>query len=355
MAKTCVTVLFGGTSSLRNYSLASAENVIKNIPKDKYEVVCIGITKKGRWLYYPNGADGIGSGEWEFNPDCTSAIISPDPMHGGVLKLENDDVSIKRTDVVFPILHGRNGEDGSVQGLLTLSDIPYVGSDVIASAVCRDKISLYSQLRARGFEVADWEVFLQSDLDRLDERCREISDRLGNSLCVKSSCGGESINTKRVENIDELKEAVKLAFTHDDRVVVKKFIYGREFQVALFEGNDIIVSPVGEIETDSDNCRSQHILNTGNLHIPAQITDDESLKIRNTACEVYKSLGCSGMAMIDIFYTAEKNIIINKISTIPGLMPDSPFPKLIEKAGIAFPEMLEMLIEKAIEKGNTEE
>ena len=172
MAKTCVTVLFGGTSSLRNYSLASAENVIKNIPKDKYEVVCIGITKKGRWLYYPNGADGIGLGEWEFNPDCTSAIISPDPMHGGVLKLENDDVSIKRTDVVFPILHGRNGEDGSVQGLLTLSDIPYVGSDVIASAVCRDKISLYSQLRARGFEVADWEVFLQSDLDRLDERCR---------------------------------------------------------------------------------------------------------------------------------------------------------------------------------------
>lgn len=139
MAKIKVAVLFGGASSEHNISLISATNVIKSIPKDKYEITCIGITKTGRWLYYPGDVESIANGKWEYNPDCTTAIISPDPIHKGIIIIENNSVSVRKIDVVFPVLHGRNGEDGSLQGLLDMAKLPYVGCGLLASASCMDK------------------------------------------------------------------------------------------------------------------------------------------------------------------------------------------------------------------------
>ena len=146
MSKIKVAVIFGGASSEHDISLISATNVIENMPKDKYEAICIGITKKGRWLYYPGDVSNIASGEWEKDPDCSSAVISPDPLHKGVITLENGEYTIRKVDVVFPVLHGKNGEDGTIQGLLDLSKIPYVGCGLLASAACMDKTHTHSIL-----------------------------------------------------------------------------------------------------------------------------------------------------------------------------------------------------------------
>ena len=154
MAKIKVAVLFGGASSEHDISLISAVNVIKSIPKDKYEVICIGITKKGRWLYYPGDVEAIADGQWKNNSDCTTAIISPDPIHKGILIIENGEVSVRKIDVVFPVLHGKNGEDGSLQGLLDMSKIPYVGCGLLASASCMDKAHTHTVLDYNGIKTA---------------------------------------------------------------------------------------------------------------------------------------------------------------------------------------------------------
>ena len=138
MSKIRVAVIFGGVSSEHDVSLVSATNVIENIPRDKYEVMCIGITKKGRWLYYPGDISAIASGEWERDPDCISAVLSPDPLHGGFLMMENGEATVRKVDVVFPVLHGKNGEDGTVQGLLALADIPCVGCGLLGCDMAFD-------------------------------------------------------------------------------------------------------------------------------------------------------------------------------------------------------------------------
>ncbi|MDE5917724.1 MAG: D-alanine--D-alanine ligase, partial [Oscillospiraceae bacterium] len=158
MSKIRVAVIFGGASSEHDVSLVSATNVIKNIPKDKYEVVCIGITKKGRWLYYPGDVDNISSGEWEKDPDCASAVISPDPLHKGIITIESGAASIKKIDVVFPVLHGKNGEDGTIQGLLDMSKIPYVGCGLLSSAACMDKSHTHSILDYNNIRTAKWKM-----------------------------------------------------------------------------------------------------------------------------------------------------------------------------------------------------
>ena len=160
MAKTRVAVLFGGVSSEHEVSLMSATNVIRSIPKEKYEVICIGITKKGRWLYFPGDVSEIASGAWETNPDCTAAIISPDPIHKGIITIENGETYNKKIDVVFPVLHGRNGEDGRLQGLLELAKLPYVGCGTLSSALCMDKCMTHTVLDYNGIRTAKWALSL---------------------------------------------------------------------------------------------------------------------------------------------------------------------------------------------------
>ena len=273
MAKIRVAVLFGGVSSEHDVSLVSAENVIRSIPKEKYEVVCIGITKKGRWLYFPGDVSEISTGAWEQNPDCTAAILSPDPLHGGIVTIENGETFIKKVDVVFPVLHGRNGEDGRLQGILEMARIPYVGCGVLSSAACMDKGMTHTVLDYNGIQTAKWACVFQREINKLDEKCIAIAETLGFPLFVKPANAGSSVGVNKATDLESLKDAVQIAFTHDEKVIIEEFIEGKELEVAVFGYDAPIASYVGEIEPAAEfyDYDDKYVNGTSQLYIPARI------------------------------------------------------------------------------------
>jgi D-alanine-D-alanine ligase len=354
MSKIKVAVIFGGVSNEHDISLVSATNVIENIPKDKYDVMCIGITKKGRWLYYPGPVSCIESGEWEKNPDCAMAVISPDTLHKGIITIENGEATIRKIDVVFPVLHGKNGEDGTIQGLLDMAKIPYVGCGLLASASCMDKAHTHTLLDYNGIKTAKWRAVTFREISNLDEVCSKIGDELGFPLFVKPANCGSSIGINKAKNIDSLKEAVKLAFSHDNKVIVEEFIKGRELEVAVFGYDSPFASFVGEIEPCNEfyDFNAKYIANSSKLHIPARIGDDKAKKIREIAVEAYKIMGCKGLARVDFFLAESGEIILNEINTMPGFTPISMYPKLMNDVGMGYSYLLDKLIEQAIDNSD---
>ena len=346
MAKTRVAVIFGGASSEHGVSLLSATNVIQNIPKQKYEVICIGITKKGRWLYFPGDVSEIATGAWEYNPDCTAAILSPDPIHKGIITIENGEASVKKVDVVFPVLHGRNGEDGRLQGLLELAKLPYVGCGTLGSAICMDKSMTHTVLDYNGIRTARWAMINQRDLSRLDEKCTAIAETLGFPLFVKPANAGSSIGINKAVDEESLKEAVKIAFSHDSKVVIEEFIEGQELEVAVFGYDNPFASYVGEIRPSADfyDYDAKYVTGTSQLLIPAEIPEKASDTIRETAVAAYK-----GLSRVDFFLTKEGEVLVNEINTLPGFTNISMYPKLMEHLGMQPEYLIDKLIEQAIE------
>ena len=351
MAKIKAAVIFGGTSREHKLSLASAADVIRNIPEDKYEVICLGITKKGRWLYFPGSPDEIASGEWEMNPDCTSAIISPDPLHRGIITIENGETSVKRIDVAFPVLMGRRGADGDIQGLLDLSGIPCVGCGLLAAAACTDKSHTHMVLDDFGIKTADWQLIPPRDINNIDQRCAEIAETLGYPLKVRPASSGSSAGTTLANNYDELVSSVKIAFSNDKKVVVEKYVRGRKFEAAVMGYDNPFSSYIGEIlSVDKKYDPTEVNQSTGDdLKIPADISDDMQEMIRDTAVNAFKALGCKGLARIDFFLTDDGELLLNKIGTAPGLRCNSVFPRLMEHYGMSMPYLMDKLLEQAIE------
>ncbi len=351
MSKIKVAVIFGGASSEHDISLVSATNIIKNMPLDKYSITCIGITKKGRWLYYPGDVSCIESGEWERDPDCASAVISPDPLHKGIIILENGEATFKKIDVIFPVLHGKNGEDGTIQGLFELARIPYVGCGTLASAACMDKAYTHTVLDCNGIKTARWKMLNHRNINHLDDECRKIADELGFPLFVKPANSGSSIGINKADDIEALKEAIKIAFSHDYKVIIEEFIKGRELEVAVFGYDSPFASFVGEIGKSNDfyDYESKYINNSVSLHIPAKIDDDSARKIRETALAAYKAMGCKGLARTDFFLTDDKQVILNEINTMPGFTSISMYPKLMEDLGMSYSYLIDKLLEQAID------
>ncbi len=354
MSKIRVAVLFGGASSEHDISLKSATHIIENIPADKYEVVCVGITKKGRWLYYPGDVTAIASGAWEKDSDCTSAILSPDPIHKGLITIENGEASVKKIDVVFPVLHGKNGEDGTIQGLLDMARIPYVGCGLLASAACMDKAATHTMLDYNDIRTAKWRAVTQREMNKMEERCTEIAQELGFPLFVKPANAGSSIGVNRANNEEELLDAVKIAFSHDNKVIIEECIFGRELEVAVFGYDSPFASFVGEIEScktfyDYD---AKYILSGSNLFIPARVPDDKAREIQETAVRAYRAMGCKGLSRVDFFLTDDGEIILNEINTMPGFTSISMYPKLMENLGMSPSYLVDKLIEQAIDNAD---
>ena len=337
MAKIKAAVIFGGTSKEYKLSLASAAEVIRNIPEDKYEVICIGITRKGRWLFYPGDVDAIASGEWELNPDCTSAIISPDPLHRGIITIENGETSVKKIDVVFPVLIGRKSGDGSLQGLLNMSGIPYVGCGLLASASCMDKSHTHMVLDDYGIKTAKWELITQREINSIDERCTEIAAEMGFPLIVKPANSGSSVGSSIAEDADSLAAAVKLAFLNDNKVIVEKYVSGRKLEAAVFGYDNPFSSYIGEIlSVDKVYDPTEVNKSSGDdLVIPADLPMELMNDIRAVAVKAFKALGCKGMARIDFFLTDDGELLLNKVGTTPGLRKNSVYPKLMEHLGMS--------------------
>ncbi len=351
MAKIKAAVIFGGTSKEYKLSLASAAEVIRNIPEDKYEVICIGITRKGRWLFYPGDVDAIASGEWELNPDCTSAIISPDPLHRGIITIENGETSVKKIDVVFPVLIGRKSGDGSLQGLLNMSGIPYVGCGLLASASCMDKSHTHMVLDDYGIKTAKWKLITQREINSIDERCTEIAAEMGFPLIVKPANSGSSVGSSIAEDADSLAAAVKLAFLNDNKVIVEKYVSGRKLEAAVFGYDNPFSSYIGEIlSVDKVYDPTEVNKSSGDdLVIPADLPMELMNDIRAVAVKAFKALGCKGMARIDFFLTDDGELLLNKVGTTPGLRKNSVYPKLMEHLGMSRPYLMDKLMEQAIE------
>ena len=351
MSKIQVAVLFGGVSNEHDISLISATNIINAIPKDKYEVIPIGITKKGRWLFYPGDVSLIASGNWDTHPDCVPAVILPDPMYKGIVKIVDGTYSITKIDVVFPALHGRHGEDGNVQGLLDMAGIPYVGCGCLASAACMDKAVTHTILEANGINMAKWRTVLTSDLNRLDAVCEDIAAEFDYPLFVKPANSGSSVGVNKASSFEQLRDAIKLAFAHDKKVIVEEYIEGRELECAVFGTENPFASEIGEIISCNDfyDYEAKYILGTSGLSIPAEIDSGISSEIRAAALKAFKAMGCSGLSRIDFFLKKDGTIILNEINTLPGFTPISMYPKLMENMGISQPELLDRLISLCIE------
>lgn len=352
MAKTRVAVVFGGMSNEHDISLISAANIISRLDTDKYEVIPIGITRKGRWFFYPGDTAAIKEDNWENNPDNTPAAILPDTIYKGIAKISDGRINIVKVDVVLPALHGRYGEDGTIQGLLDMAGIPYVGCGCVASAICMDKEYTHCVLEHSGIKMARYRVIDQSDLSGLDRICEDIVNDLEFPVFVKPARSGSSVGVNKAECFEDLKNAVKLAFTHDKKVITEEYIKGRELECAVFGTDSPFASDVGEIASCNDfyDYDAKYILGTSGLTIPADIPAAASGQIRDTAVKAFKAAGCSGLARVDFFLKEDGTVYLNEINTMPGFTSISMYPKLMEKLGIPCSELLDRLIKLAMER-----
>ena len=356
MAKLKVAVLFGGASSEHDVSLVSAYSVLNNIPKDKYDVMCIGITKKGHWMYYPGEYEDIKTGEWENNPDNCTAVISPDTVGKGVLLLGQDDkFYLRKVDVVFPVLHGMYGEDGTVQGLCALAGLPCVGCDMTSSASCMDKTITHTILEAAGIRTAPFCYVTRTSLHDIDGACEDIERKLGGyPMFVKPACAGSSVGVTRAADREALKSGIKIAFAHGEKVVIETEIVGKEVECAVLgNGEQLIASIPGQITPAEEfyDFDAKYNLGTSVLDIPAKISPEMTEQLRETAKKAYIAMGCSGLSRVDFFVT-EDGLVLNEINTIPGFTPISMYPKLMANMGIEYGDLLDRLIELAIEKNS---
>lgn len=345
-----VAVLFGGNSSEYEVSLMSAAAVIRHLDTRKYKPILIGITRQGEWLRYTGSPDRIEDGTWFSDKSCVPAAVSPSPKVHGVLVLHNHGLEPIWIDVAFPILHGKLGEDGTVQGLLDLSGIPFVGCGTLSSALCMDKDISHVVARAAGIQTPPHVVIRRQD----DGRAKiEQADTLGYPLFVKPARAGSSFGITMVTEKETMPEALRFAFEYDNKVVIEQCVDGFEVGCAVL-GNDVpIVGEVDEIELKQGffDYTEKYTLKTAQIHVPARIDAKTADKVKKTALALYRALGCRGFARVDMFLRPTGEIIFNEVNTIPGLTPHSRYPNMLQGAGLSFKAMVDRLIELATEDG----
>ena len=352
-AKLSLAVIFGGVSSEHEVSRMSVTSILENLSNERYEVHMVGITKEGRWLLYTGPVEDILSGAWEQGP-VTPAFLSPDPSVHGLVALRDGKAETIHVDVIFPALHGKNGEDGTIQGLFQLSGIPYVGCDTESSAICMDKAVTHSLLSSADIEQAHYLWFYADRFDAAPDTIKnKIQARLDFPVFVKPSNAGSSVGVSKVERFEDLDQAIRKAAREDKKVVVEEGITGQEVEVAVLGNRDCDASIVGEIGASAQfyDYDDKYINGTSQLYIPARIPQEVSEKIRQTAVRAYRLLGCSGLARVDFFVTAGDNrVILNEINTLPGFTSISMYPKLWMAMGLSYGELLDKLIEMALQR-----
>ena len=353
--KMCVVLLFGGMSSEHEVSRVSVGNFVNNIDREKYEVLTVGITKEGRWLYTEATAAQMADGSWEELAGNMACVISPDRAdHGMILFTPEGHVEKVHVDVVIPVLHGLWGEDGTVQGLLELAGIPYVGCGVLASAVCMDKAVANALFEANGVPhtrwlAADrWEI--ESDLEGV---CEGVEKKLGWPVFVKPANAGSSVGISKARDMAELEAAVDLALQHDSRVVFERFVQGQEVECAVRGNDEVSGTHPGEILASAEfyTYDDKYISGTSRVAIPAQLAQEKLDEVRDLAVRAYRALCCKGLARVDFFVEhGTQRVLLNEVNTLPGFTSISMYPKLMLAAGETYPGLLDSLITLALER-----
>ncbi len=347
-------VLFGGVSSEHFVSCVSATYVIKNIPREKYNVYCIGITLGGEWYLYEGDPGLLSDDKWLESGNIKKAVISPDRNDRGVLVLTDNGAKKIKIDVVFPVLHGKNGEDGTVQGLLEISGIPYVGCDCLSSACCMDKAVTNTLADSADIRRAKWLSVLSEDyIKTKDEFLKKAEDYLGYPIFVKPANAGSSIGISKAKNRASLERAMEIAFKEDKKVVLEEFIDGYEIECAVLGNSEPQAMAVGQIKPANEfyDYRAKYENDNSELYIPAHIPQEKQDEVRALAIRAYKLLGCTGIARVDFFVTkSDLEVVFNEINTIPGFTPISMYAKMCEKSGIPYSELIDRLFELAMER-----
>ena len=353
MKKLSVCVLFGGMSPEHEVSLRSAESVLNNIDKEKYNVFPVGITKEGDWIIY-GGKDyaELPAGTWMENPANRRGTISP--IRGqGLFCFEGDCVVRERIDVVFPVLHGENGEDGAVQGLLQLAGIPYVGPHIAASAVAMDKTLTKLVVDQAGVPQAAWHLVRSSELGhRVDHVVAALEQKFSYPMFVKPAGTGSSVGVSKAVDRSTLEAALFAAAEYDEKILVEEFIHGREVEVAVMGNGNPVASVCGEIDSGAEfyDYDAKYVTDTSVAYIPARISEEVEEQVREMAVKVYSAIGCQGLSRVDFFVTYEENrIVFNEINTLPGFTSISMYPKLFAASGIPYSQLIDELLNLAVE------
>ena len=349
-------VLFGGKSNEHEVSLLSAVNVCNNVDKSRYNLIKVGITKNGTWKLYTGEVEKLPNGLWEKDIENQKPVtISTNTEMRALIVFDTKSTTYELIpiDVAFPVLHGRNGEDGTIQGLLTVGGIPFVGCDTYSSAVCMNKAATKILSEQNGVKSTPYVVVSKNDKDKAIELVD--SKNLEYPVFVKPQSGGSSVGITKVKMPSELNAALDFAFENDcDGIaLIEQGVIGKEIEVALLGDEEgLIVSPCGEIEPGSEfyDYDNKYNDDTAKYYAPARIDDAIAEKVRQLGCTVFRSCGCRGLARCDFFVTDKGEILLNEINTIPGFTQISMYSKLLSLAGISTEKIIDTLVEIALKR-----
>lgn len=343
-----VAVFFGGCSPEYLVSLTSAAAVITHLDRRRFTPVLIGISRQGQWYHYTGEVNRIAQDTWCATPFCRPAVLKPGSRQ--LLVFGANGMQVEQTialDVALPILHGRNGEDGTVQGFLQLVGVPLAGCDVLSAALCMDKWRAHQLVAANGIAVPS-AVLLQKEDEPADKQA-EI-DALGYPLFVKPVRAGSSYGISKITSKEQLAAAVAAARQYDDFVLLEEAIAGFEVGCAVMGTQVLTVGEVDEIAVSGGffDFSEKYTLQNAAIYVPARISAEKAAEIKAAARRIYRILGCSGFARVDLFLTPEGALLFNEVNTIPGFTAHSRFPSMMQAAGISFTALLTEILEQAV-------
>ncbi|MFZ5647289.1 MAG: D-alanine--D-alanine ligase [Bacillota bacterium] len=350
-----VVLLFGGRSGEHEVSINSAASVMEALDREKYDVIPVAITREGRWLAGVDPAMmAAGSG-----PAVTAreVFLPADPGFKGMAvygkSIDKDD-ELGEVDVVIPILHGTYGEDGTVQGLLELANVPYVGAGVLGSALGMDKVLMKTVLAQHGLPQARFWYCLRRDWEKSPVAVVEaVEEKLGYPCFIKPANLGSSVGISKAHNREELVRGMDIAATYDRKIVIEEFVDGREVEVSVLGNDDPAASVPGEIVPHNEfyDYESKYVDGLSHLIIPADLPPDTVARLQDLAVRVFKALDCAGLGRVDFFVRkSDGEVLVNEINTIPGFTKFSMYPKLWEASGIQYSDLLDRLVNLAIER-----
>lgn len=347
-------VLFGGVSPEHEVSLRSAESILNNINPDTYNIYPVGITKQGQWIYFPGTNYAmLPENTWFAAEGTCPAAISP-ARGQGLLLWKETGMETVRIDCVFPVLHGENGEDGSIQGLMQVAGIPCVGAGVAASAASMDKTVTKLLVGETGVRQANWYLARRERIEKnIDLVVREIEQGGAYPLFVKPSGTGSSVGVSKAQNREELKAALTLAAKYDSKVLVEEFIHGHEVEVAVLGNETPMASCVGEVIAGAEfyDYEAKYHSSQSRTEIPANLPERVAEQLREAAVTVYQTMGCRGLSRVDFFVTYEgEEVVFNEINTLPGFTSISMYPKLFEATGLPYDKLIDELVRLAVEE-----
>ena len=342
-----ILVLFGGCSTEHEVSLQSAYGVLTHMDPGRYTPLPVGITREGRWLWYAGPLEHLTDGTWESRPEAVPCTLTLDRGAGRLLVLDGSGGSLT-FDAAFPILHGKNGEDGTVQGLLELTGVPLIGCGALSSALCMDKDRAHKLAALAGVRVPG-SILFRRGAD--NHRIAAAAEGLRYPLFVKPVRAGSSFGVSRVDGPEWLAAAVEAAFAHDREILLEEAVPGFEVGCAVLGNDALTVGAVDEIELSQGffNYEEKYTLKTSAIHCPARISPEQATRIQETAKIIYQALDCRVFARVDLFLTPEGEIVFNEVNTIPGFTPHSRYPSMMAAADWGFTTLVSRIIELGVE------